>query len=118
MIVTPLSHNSRDGHSVQAREAFQRRLLTYLYRGPESSGLVLKGGAAMRVLIQSARYSMVLDFDHDPLRAYSVSYHPLLYSSFVRTDTLAPDLECRMTVARIWWRRRSANVAKSRSNSR
>jgi predicted nucleotidyltransferase component of viral defense system len=53
----------------QARDAFQRRLLTYLYRGPESSGLVLKGGAAMRVLTQSARYTMDLDFDHDPHRS-------------------------------------------------
>jgi predicted nucleotidyltransferase component of viral defense system len=55
----------------QARDAFQRRLLTYLYRGPESSGLVLKGGAAMRVLTQSARYTMDLDFDHDPHRSLS-----------------------------------------------
>ena len=53
----------------QARDAFQRRLLTYLYRGPESSGLVLKGGAAMRVLTESARYTMDLDFDHDPHRS-------------------------------------------------
>ena len=36
----------------QARDAFQQRLLTYLYRGSESSSLVLKGGAAMRVLTE------------------------------------------------------------------
>src|ERR1700736_952063 len=53
----------------QARDAFQQRLLTYLYRGPESSSLVLKGGAAMRVLTDSARYTMDLDFDHDPHRS-------------------------------------------------
>jgi hypothetical protein len=38
----------------QARDALQQRLLTYLYRGSESSSLVLKGGAAMRVLTESA----------------------------------------------------------------
>src|ERR1035441_8906262 len=48
----------------------------------------------------------------------TASYHLLLYSSFVRTDTLAPELECRITVAMMGWRRRSANVAKCRSNSR
>ena len=53
----------------QARDAFQQRLLTYLYRGSESSSLVLKGGAAMRVLTASARYTMDLDFDHDPHRS-------------------------------------------------
>src|ERR1700676_2236334 len=52
------------------------------------------------------------------MQACGVSYHLLLYSSFVRTDTLAPDLACRITVAMMGWRRRSANVAKSRSNSR
>jgi predicted nucleotidyltransferase component of viral defense system len=53
----------------QARDAFQQRLLTFLYRGSESSSLVLKGGAAMRVLTESARYTMDLDFDHDPHRS-------------------------------------------------
>src|SRR6202171_4978812 len=53
----------------QARDAFQQRLLTYLYRGSESSSLVLKGGAAMRVLTESARYTMDLDFDHDSHRS-------------------------------------------------
>lgn len=48
----------------QARDALQRRLLTYLFRGSESPGLVLKGGAAMRVLTESARCSMDLDFDY------------------------------------------------------
>jgi hypothetical protein len=53
----------------QARDAFQLRLLTYLYRGSESASLVLKGGAAMRVLTESARYTQDLDFDHDPHRS-------------------------------------------------
>src|ERR1700730_14541197 len=53
----------------EIRDAFQQRLLTYLYRGAESSSLVLKGGAAMRVLTQSARYTQDLDFDHDPHRS-------------------------------------------------
>jgi predicted nucleotidyltransferase component of viral defense system len=44
-------------------------LLTHLYRGTESSSLVLKGGAAMRVLTESARYTQDLDFDHDPHRS-------------------------------------------------
>ena len=33
----------------EIRDALQLRLLTHLYRGTESSSLVLKGGAAMRV---------------------------------------------------------------------
>src|SRR6185437_3848002 len=53
----------------EIRDAFQQRLLTCLYRGPESSSLVLKGGAAMRVLTESARYTQDLDFDHDPHRS-------------------------------------------------
>jgi len=53
----------------QVRDELQQRLLTYLYRGAESSSLVLKGGAAMRVLTESARYTQDLDFDHDPHRS-------------------------------------------------
>ncbi len=53
----------------EIRDAFQQRLLTYLYRGSESSSLVLKGGVAMRVLTESARYTQDLDFDHDPHRS-------------------------------------------------
>lgn len=53
----------------QIRDDFQQRLLTCLFRGPESSSLVLKGGAAMRVLTASARYTQDLDFDHDPRRS-------------------------------------------------
>src|SRR3981081_4088432 len=53
----------------EIRDAFQQRLLTYLYRGAESSSFVLKGGAAMRVLTESARYTQDLDFDHDPHRS-------------------------------------------------
>lgn len=53
----------------EIRDGFQQRLLTCLYRGSESSSLVLKGGAAMRVLTASARYTQDLDFDHDPRRS-------------------------------------------------
>jgi hypothetical protein len=53
----------------QARDAFQLRLRTFLYRGSTSSSLVLKGGAAMRVLTESARFTQDLDFDHDPHRS-------------------------------------------------
>jgi predicted nucleotidyltransferase component of viral defense system len=53
----------------QARDAFQLRLLTFLYRGATNSSLVLKGGAAMRVLTESARFTQDLDFDHDPHRS-------------------------------------------------
>lgn len=50
----------------EIRDTFQQRLLTCLYRGTESSSLVLKGGGAMRVLTASARFTQALDFDHDP----------------------------------------------------
>jgi predicted nucleotidyltransferase component of viral defense system len=57
------------GTLAEIRDTFQQRLLTCLYRGSESSSLVLKGGAAMRVLTASARYTQDLDFDHDPRRS-------------------------------------------------
>lgn len=41
----------------EIRDAFQQRLLVCLYRGSESTSLVLKGGAAMRVLTASSRYT-------------------------------------------------------------
>jgi predicted nucleotidyltransferase component of viral defense system len=53
----------------QTRDAFQLRLLTFLYRGSTNSSLVLKGGVAMRVLSGSARFTKDLDFDHDPHRS-------------------------------------------------
>src|SRR5260370_14824276 len=53
----------------QTRNAFQLRLLTFLYHGSTSASLVLKGGAAMRVLTESARFTQDLDFDHDPHRS-------------------------------------------------
>lgn len=53
----------------ELRDVLQQRLLTHLFRGTESSSLVLKGGAAMRVLTESARYTQDLDFDHDPHRS-------------------------------------------------
>lgn len=52
----------------QIRDEFQQRLLTHLFRTGEGAGLVLKGGAAMRVLTESARLTKDLDFDHDPRR--------------------------------------------------
>ena len=51
------------------RDAFQQRLLTFLFRGTEKSSLILKGGGAMRVSTGSARYTQDLDFDHDPHRS-------------------------------------------------
>lgn len=53
----------------EIRDQFQQRLLTCLYRGSETTGLVLKGGGAMRVLTESARFTKDLDFDHDPRRS-------------------------------------------------
>jgi hypothetical protein len=65
LLVTVLSMSTL----AEVRDAFQQRLLTFLFRGPESSSLVLKGGGAMRVLTQSARYTQDLGFDHDPRRS-------------------------------------------------
>lgn len=55
----------------EIRDTFQQRLLTFLFRGSESSSLVLKGGGAMRIRTDSARYTQDLDFDHDPRRSLS-----------------------------------------------
>lgn len=46
------------------------------------------------------------------------AFHMALYSSFPRTDSRSPDLECRTSVAMMGFRRRAAKVAKSRSKSR
>jgi predicted nucleotidyltransferase component of viral defense system len=59
----------------QSRDQFQLRLLTCLYRGSTSSSLVLKGGAAVRVLTESARFTQDLDFDHDPHRSLASLQH-------------------------------------------
>jgi predicted nucleotidyltransferase component of viral defense system len=66
MMVTLLMDSCTMATLSQTRDAFQQRLLTFLYRGSASSSLVLKGGAAMRVLTESARFTQDLDFDHDP----------------------------------------------------
>lgn len=67
----------------EIRDAFQQRLLTCLYRGSESTSLVLKGGAAMRVLTASGRYTQDLDFDHDPRRSLA-SLQKTLRSAIAR----------------------------------
>ncbi len=67
----------------EIRDTFQQRLLTCLYRGPESSSLVLKGGAAMRVVTASARYTQDLDFDHDSRRSL-VSLQKTVRSAIAR----------------------------------
>lgn len=53
----------------EIRDAFQQRLLTFLFCSPQGASLVLKGGGAMRVLTESARYTQNPDFDHDPHRS-------------------------------------------------
>lgn len=51
-----------------ARDAFQERLLAALYKARPPGELVLKGGAALKVRSQSARFTKDLDLDHDPRR--------------------------------------------------
>jgi hypothetical protein len=50
--------------------------------------------------------------------AAGASRQLLPHPSFVRTDTLAPVLDWRIPAAMMGRKRRSANVAKSLSNSR
>ncbi|MGA7541231.1 MAG: nucleotidyl transferase AbiEii/AbiGii toxin family protein [Steroidobacteraceae bacterium] len=88
------------------RDAFQQRLLTCLYRGTESASLVLKGGAAMRVLTASGRYTQDLNFDHDPRRSLA-SLQKTIRSAIARalkgsglTDALVSEPKQTDTVAR------------------
>ena len=90
----------------EVRDAFQQRLLTCLYRGTESTSLVLKGGAAMRVLTASGRYTQDLDFDHDPRRSLA-SLQKTIRSAIARalkgsglTDALVSEPKQTHTVAR------------------
>lgn len=45
-----------------AREYLQHLFLNYFYQIPESSGIYFKGGTALRIIYQSARFSEDLDF--------------------------------------------------------
>ena len=90
----------------EIRDAFQQRLLTCLYRGSESTSLVLKGGAAMRVLTASGRYTQDLDFDHDPRRSLA-SLQKTVRSAITRalkgsglTDAMVSEPKQTDTVAR------------------
>lgn len=90
----------------EIRDTFQQRLLTCLYRGSESTSLVLKGGAAMRVLTASGRYTQDLDFDHDPRRSLA-SLQKTIRSAITRalrgsglTDALVSEPKQTDTVAR------------------
>jgi hypothetical protein len=51
-----------------ARDAFQERLLAALYKARAPGELILKGGGAMKVRNQGARFTKDLDLDHDPHR--------------------------------------------------
>ncbi|MDE2262751.1 MAG: nucleotidyl transferase AbiEii/AbiGii toxin family protein [Gammaproteobacteria bacterium] len=90
----------------EIRDAFQQRLLTFLYRGSDSTSLVLKGGAAMRVLTANGRYTQDLDFDHDPRRSLA-SLQKTIRSAITRalkgsdlTDVLVSEPKQTDTVAR------------------
>ena len=52
---------AKANHRREASLARGEGLATSPYRGSEGLTLVLKGGAAMRVLMQSARYTQDLD---------------------------------------------------------
>ncbi len=45
-----------------ARDYLQHLFLNYFYQLPESSGIYFKGGTALRIIYQSARFSEDLDF--------------------------------------------------------
>ena len=108
----------------EVRDAFQQRLLTCLYRGPASSSLVLKGGAAMRVLTASARYTQDLDFDHDPRRSLT-SLQTTVRSAIARalqgsglTQTSISEPKQTDTVARWKISGRTSTGEESRSHLR
>lgn len=54
--------------TTEVRNAFQARLLAAIFRQRQPGELILKGGGAMKVRTDSARYTKDLDLDHDPRR--------------------------------------------------
>jgi hypothetical protein len=54
--------------TTEVRNAFQERLLAAIFKARQPGELVLKGGGAMKMRNQSARYTKDLDLDHDPNR--------------------------------------------------
>ncbi|WP_157995555.1 nucleotidyl transferase AbiEii/AbiGii toxin family protein [Peristeroidobacter soli] len=50
------------------RNAFQERLLAAIYKARQPGELILKGGGAMKVRTDSARFTQDIDLDHDPRR--------------------------------------------------
>lgn len=50
----------------EVRNAFQQRLLSAIFKSRQHGELILKGGGAMKVRTESARYTKDLDLDHDP----------------------------------------------------
>jgi len=52
----------------EVRNTFQQRLLAALFKTREKGELIVKGGAAMKIHTQSARFTKDIDLDHDPHR--------------------------------------------------
>lgn len=52
----------------ELRNAFQERLLAAIFKARQPGELILKGGGAMKVRTQSARFTQDIDLDHDPRR--------------------------------------------------
>lgn len=88
----------------EVRNAFQQRLLSAIFKSRQHGELILKGGGAMKVRTESARYTKDLDLDHDPKRgldglvksmrkaidqAFVGGYKKLEVSEPKQTDTVA-----------------------------
>jgi predicted nucleotidyltransferase component of viral defense system len=54
--------------ATESRNAFQQRLLAAIFKARQPGELILKGGGAMKVRTESARFTKDLDLDHDPKR--------------------------------------------------
>jgi len=54
--------------TAEVRNAFQERLLASIFKARHPGELILKGGGAMKMRTDSARYTKDLDLDHDPRR--------------------------------------------------
>jgi hypothetical protein len=54
--------------TTELRNAFQQRLLAAIFKARQPGELILKGGGAMKVRTEAARFTKDIDLDHDPKR--------------------------------------------------
>ncbi|AMN45741.1 hypothetical protein ACG33_01185 [Steroidobacter denitrificans] len=95
----------------EVRNAFQERLLAAIYKARQPGELILKGGGAMKVRTESARFTKDIDLDHDPKRGLDSlvkSIRKAIEQSFVGGYKKIQVSEPKQTDAVARWKIRAA----------